>query len=429
MIDFRFAIENKEEVQQVIEQRRSPGNIELVVELYTKKNKLQQSLEQKQQERNKNAQKLKQATQEEDRSTIIERGKVLKEEITAIDAEYRTISEQLDKESLKLPNLIHEATPIAADDAGNIERSKWGTVPDPDFPLLDHLQLASTHDLVDFETATRVSGNKFYYLKNEAVLLELALIRYALDILKKHGFMLISTPDMVKEEISLATGYNPRSQDRDIYQIEADNLCLIGTSEIPLAAYHAGKILNAEELPIRLAGISHCYRREAGAAGKVSKGLYRVHQFSKVEMFIFSTPEQSQNEHDHLLTIEEEIMQGLELPYRVMEVCSGELGSAAYRKYDIEAWMPGRTEGGSWGEVTSASNCTDFQSRRLNIRYRTEQGEKQKKYVHTLNGTALAVSRILLALLENGQQKDGSIVIPDILHPLCGFQSIQKNAS
>jgi seryl-tRNA synthetase len=292
----------------------------------------------------------------------------------------------------------------------NRELKRWGEPPKFSFPPMDHLQLAQELDLIDFESAARVSGPKFYYLKNEAVYLELALTRYVLDTLQNEGFVLTITPDIAKEEVVEGIGFNPRGEE------------LVGTAEITLGGYYAGQILAAEDLPIKMAGISHCFRREAGAAGQYSKGLYRVHQFSKVEMFIFCKPEQSEPMHQYLLDIEERFFQGLEIPYRVIDTCTGELGGPAYRKFDVEAWMPGRGEEGDWGEITSASNCTDYQARRLAIRFK-EEGRNQ--FVHMLNGTAVAISRALISILENHQQSDGSVRIPEKLVPYTGFDRIK----
>ncbi|PKL06153.1 MAG: serine--tRNA ligase, partial [Spirochaetae bacterium HGW-Spirochaetae-9] len=301
---------------------------------------------------------------------------------------------------------------------------KWGEPTRFPFAPKDHVQLGETLDLIDFDTATRVSGPKFYYLKNEAVLLELALERYALDILRKHGFTLTITPDIAREEVLEGIGFNPRGEESNIYTIEGTGTCLVGTAEITLGGYHAGKILSENDLPIRMAGLSHCFRREAGGAGQYSKGLYRVHQFSKVEMFIYCLPTQSEQIHDQLLAIEEEIFQGLEIPYHVVDTCTGDLGAPAYRKFDIEAWMPGRGEQGEYGEVTSTSNCTDYQARRLNIRYKDSAGQIQ--HVHLLNGTAIAISRAIVAILENFQREDGSVGLPKALVPYMGLSEIRR---
>jgi seryl-tRNA synthetase len=266
-----------------------------------------------------------------------------------------------------------------------------------------------------------VAGPKFYYLKNQAVILELALVRYALDALAREGFILHSTPDMARDEIVAGHGFNPRGPESNIYAVEGTDLCLIATAEFTLGGSRAGEILAADQLPLKLAGLSHCFRREAGAAGQYSKGLYRVHQFTKVEMFVYCRPSESEAMLGRLIAIEEAIYQGLRIPYRIVDTCMGDLGGPAYRKFDIEAWMPGRGEKGAYGEITSASNCTDYQARRLGIRFK--EGGKNL-FVHTLNGTALAVSRTLIALLENFQNEDGSVTLPDSIAAYTGFARI-----
>ena len=264
-----------------------------------------------------------------------------------------------------------------------------------------------------------MAGQKWYFLKNEAVLLELALQRYAIDVLRAENFTLYATPDVARPEIVEGTGFDPRGEETQIYSLANADLCLIGTAEITLGGLHADSIL--EELPLRLAGVSHCFRTEAGAAGRESKGLYRVHQFTKVEMFAFTRPEDSEAMHAELLALEERIFQGLEIPYRVIDTATGDLGAPAYRKFDVEAWMPGRGEGGDWGEITSTSNCTDYQARRLRIRFRRD---KKAELVHTLNGTAVAIPRTLVALLENHQRPDGSVAIPKALQPYLGLERL-----
>ena len=246
---------------------------------------------------------------------------------------------------------------------------------------------------------------------------------YALNILRKHGFTPFITPDVAKAEILQGIGFNPRGNESNVYCIEEEGTCLVATAEITLGGYHSGEILDKAKLPLKYCGLSHCFRREAGAAGQFSKGLYRVHQFTKLEMFVYCTPEESDALHEQLRQIEEEIFTGLKIPFRVVDTCTGDLGAPAYRKWDLEAWMPGRN-GGDWGEVTSTSNCTDFQARRLNVRFKDDDGKN--KYVHMLNGTAVAVSRVLVAILENYQNADGSITVPEVLVPFCGFDVIKK---
>ena len=274
---------------------------------------------------------------------------------------------------------------------------------------------------MDFEGGASVAGHGFYFLKNEAVLLELALQRYAVDVLMGEGFTPVTTPDLARNEILSGIGFNPRGPETQIYSIENTDLSLVATAEITLGGMLAGKILDIESLPMKFCGISHCFRTEAGAHGRATRGLYRVHQFTKIEMFAFTLPEDSEAMLDRLLKLECRLFDGLGIPYRVVDTATGDLGGPAYRKYDLEAWMPGR---GEFGEVTSTSNCTDYQARRLNIRYRIK-GEKGTHFVHTLNGTAIAISRALIAVLENYQQLDGSVAIPEVLRPWVGKERIE----
>jgi seryl-tRNA synthetase len=268
-----------------------------------------------------------------------------------------------------------------------------------------------------------VSGAGFYFLKNEAVLLELALQQFAVQKLIHRGFVPVTTPDVATTAVLQGIGFIPRGPETQIYSIENTELNLVATAEITLGGMYADQTFEAEQLPLKLVGISHCFRTEAGAAGRASKGLYRVHQFTKIEMFAFTLPEQSDGLHEELRQLECEIFDDMEIPYRVVDTATGDLGGPAYRKYDLEAWMPGRGENGEWGEVTSTSNCTDYQARRLNIRYRHKQ-EKGTHLVHTLNGTAIAISRAIIAILENHQQADGSVRIPTALQPFVGLHTI-----
>ncbi len=326
-----------------------------------------------------------------------------------------------------VPNLTHPAVPTGHLDSDHLELRRVGSPRDfasEGFEPKDHLDLGEARDWIDFAAGARVAGQKWYYLKNEMVLLDLALQHYALGVARKHGFRLHITPDLARQDILAGLGFNPRGESTQVYSIENSDLCLVGTAEITLGGMLADSILPEEDLPVLVAGLSHCFRTEAGAAGQESRGLYRVHQFTKVELFAFTTPSQSEAMHERLLAIEEEIFTGLEIPYRVIDIASGDLGGPAYRKYDLEAWMPGR---GCYGEITSTSNCTDYQARRLKIRYRPESvdGKKQKpRYCHMLNGTAVACSRALVAILENHQRPDGSVRIPEVLVPWVGADVI-----
>jgi seryl-tRNA synthetase len=347
------------------------------------------------------------------RETHVAEGRRLKEEVAGLEARLGEARSELDAALLVLPNFIHPEVPEGGEEDFR-ELRRWGEAPRFAFEPLDHLGVAGRIDGIDFEAAARVAGQKFYYLKNDLVLLELALQRFALDVLLEEGFTPYVTPDLARPEIVDALGFSPKGPETQVYSLANADLCLVGTAEITLGALHADTILDEDDLPLKLAGISHCFRTEAGSAGRESKGLYRVHQFTKVEMFAFTRPEESDAMHQDLLRVEERIFQALELPYRVIDVASGDLGAPAFRKFDIEAWMPGRGEGGDWGEVTSTSNCTDYQARRLKVRFR-RKGAKKNEFVHMLNGTAVANSRAILALLENHQQADGSVRIPEAL--------------
>lgn len=421
MLDYKFIKDNLEAVKENIKNRNMTADADKVVELYDKRTSLVTKQQDLQQQRNENAKAMKQKLDDAKRQELIQAGKKIKEDIAEVEKELSQIEIDLDTAARQIPNMIHPDAPIGKLDTENLEVKKVGTPRKFDFEPKDHVQIAEELDLLDFDRGTKVSGPKFYYLKNEAVFLEQALIQYALNILRKHGFELFITPDVAREEILKGIGFNPRGNESNVYSIEEEGTCLVATAEITLGGYHSGEILEKSKLPLMYGGLSHCFRREAGAAGQFSKGLYRVHQFDKVEMFVYSTPEQSDELHHKLREIEEEIFTGLGLPFHVVDTCSGDLGAPAYRKWDLEAWMPGRN-GGEYGEVTSTSNCTDYQARRLNIKYKDDDGKN--KYVHTLNGTAIAVGRAMLAILENYQNEDGSVTIPPVLVPFCGFDKI-----
>ncbi|WP_318713801.1 serine--tRNA ligase [Treponema sp.] len=434
MLDYRFIKENLEAVKKnIIDRNMDPAkaDADLVVKLFDERTALTTSLQELQKKRNENAASMKQKLDPETRQKYIDEGKVLKEQIAAEEAKLNEVESALDEAGRQIPNMAHPETPIGKLDTENLEVKKVGTIRKFDFKAKSHVEIMEALDLIDFERATKVSGPKFYYLKNEAVFLEQALIMYAMNILRKHGFTTFITPDVAKEEVLKGIGFNPRGNESNVYAIEEEGTCLVATAEITLGGYHSGEILDKSKLPLMYCGLSHCFRREAGAAGQFSKGLYRVHQFDKVEMFVYSTPEQSDELHEKLRQIEEEIFTGLGIPFHVVDTCTGDLGAPAYRKWDLEAWMPGRADEkhpeGDYGEVTSTSNCTDFQARRLNVKYRDDDGKN--KYVHMLNGTAIAVGRAMLALIENYQNEDGSVTIPEVLVPFCGFDKIGPRAN
>jgi seryl-tRNA synthetase len=423
MLDYKFIAENLHAVSANIADRFMKADAQEVARLYEKRTELTTRLQLLQQKRNVNADSMKGKLEQQERNALIEEGKKLKEEISAAESELAEVEKKLLTEARKIPNMAHPDAPVGREDKDNLEVKKVGVIPKFDFEFSDHVKLGQDLDIIDFDSATKVAGTKFYYLKNEGVFLELGLVRYALDILQKKGFTPFITPDIAREEILEGIGFNPRGAESNVYTLEGEDACLVGTAEITLGGYYSNMILPKEKLPLRMAGLSHCFRREAGAAGQFSKGLYRVHQFTKVEMFVYCLPEESDRFHEELRSIEEEIFENLNIPFRVVDTCTGDLGAPAYRKWDLEAWMPGRNNG-EWGEVTSTSNCTDYQARRLNIRFKDSDGKN--KFVHMLNGTAIAISRAIIAILENFQQADGSVHIPHALVPYVGFDVIKR---
>jgi seryl-tRNA synthetase len=423
MLDYRFIVDNLDAVKQNIADRYMKADADVVAALYARRNALVAGIQDLQQQRNANAQAMKGKLDGEKRAALVEEGKKLKGEIAAKETELSDVEAELQAEARRIPNMAHPEAPRGREDKDNLEVKRVGEVRPLGFTPKDHVRLGQELDIIDFDNATKVSGVKFYYLKNEGVFLELGLIRYALDMLTAKGFTPFITPDIAKEEILEGIGFNPRGLESNVYALEGEGACLVGTAEITLGGYYSGTIIAKDKLPLRMAGLSHCFRREAGAAGQFSKGLYRVHQFTKLEMFAYCLPEESGRMHEELRSIEEEIFAGLEIPFRVVDTCTGDLGAPAYRKWDLEAWMPGRN-GGEWGEVTSTSNCTDYQARRLNIKYKDDDGKN--KFLHMLNGTAIAVSRAIVAILENFQQEDGTVRLPKALVPYCGFEIIRK---
>jgi seryl-tRNA synthetase len=422
MLDPRALAERRAEVAESCRRRGVTPDLDAAIALQARVAAQQTELEAANRARNEHQAAGKQPLPPAEREAHSAEGRRLKERVTELEGQVAAARAELDQALAAIPNLVHPDAPVGGEDAFRVLRQ----VGEPrrfDFPPRDHLALGEKLDLFDFEAGARVAGQKFYYLKNAAVLLDLALQRFALDALLAEGFTAYVTPDVARPEIVDALGYAPRGPETQIYSLANADLCLVGTAEITLGGLYAGALLDEDALPLRLAGLSHCFRTEAGSHGRESKGLYRVHQFSKVEMFVLARPEESEALHESLVEIEERLFRALEIPYRVIDVATGDLGAPAFRKYDLEAWMPGRGERGDWGEVTSASNCTDYQARRLGTRFRRKAGKKTE-HVHMLNGTAIAVSRALIALLENHQQADGSVVLPKALVPYVGSPRI-----
>lgn len=421
MLDPKFIREHAKDVKKACANKRMDIDVDAWLKLDAERLTLLKNAEAIRGKRNAVAEQMKSASNA-DRPGLIDQGKKLKDDLTGAEASLSEADAEWMRILMSIPNVLHPDAPVGAGDEENVEVRTVGKVGKLKGPL-DHVALAEKHDLIDFPRAAKVSGAKFYYLKGKLALLEQALVRFALDYLVREGFIPMSTPDLAKDNVIVGTGFSPRGPETQMYSVENSDISLIGTSEITLGGYHMDEMLAPASLPLKYAGISHCFRTEAGSYGRESYGLYRVHQFTKVEMFVFCTPEQAEALHIELLRHEENIFKALEIPYRVVDICSGDLGGPAYRKYDLEAWMWGRNEGkGGWGEVTSASNCTDYQARRLSIRTKNADGENV--FAYTLNGTAISLARALIVILENHQQADGSIKIPDALVPYCGFDRI-----
>ncbi|XP_031286070.1 serine--tRNA ligase, chloroplastic/mitochondrial-like isoform X2 [Pistacia vera] len=423
-IDFKWIRDNKEAVSANIINRNSNANLELVLQLYEKMLNVQKEVERLREERNAVANKMKGKLEPSERQKLIEEGKNLKEGLMTLEEDLVKLTDELQQEAQCIPNMTHPDVPIGGEDCSTI-RKMVGSPCELNFPVKDHLQLGKELDILEFDAAAEVSGSKFYYLKNEAVMLEMALVNWTLSEVMKRGFTPLTTPELVRSSVVEKCGFQPRGTNTQVYSIDGSDQCLIGTAEIPVGGIHMDSILAESSLPLKYVAFSHCFRTEAGAAGTATRGLYRVHQFSKVEMFILSRPEDSNSYHEELIGIEEDLFSSLGLHYKTLDMATEDLGAPAYRKFDVEAWMPGL---GRYGEISSASNCTDYQSRRLGIRYRPAQpsstnskkGKGPTQFVHTLNATACAVPRMIICLLENYQQEDGSVIIPQPLRPFMG---------
>lgn len=410
MIDLKFIRENTELIKQNAKNRLVDVDIDRLLSLDKQRREAEAKLDNLRAERNK-ASKVKPTPE------VIEQMKLLGAEIKQLEEAVAKIEPEIKELWYAIPNLTHPKVTVSDDEDANPVLEVYKEPTKFDFKPLDHVELAEKHDLIDFDRATKVTGAKFYYYKNELASLEFALIQYALNILIKKGFTPFTTPDLAKREVLEGLGFNPRGESTQIYNIENTDLSLIGTAEITMGGYHMDELFNIEDLPKKYVAVSHCFRTEAGAYSKFSKGTFRVHQFTKIEMFVYCRAEDSEKYHKELLSLEKKIWKGLDIPFRVIDHCTADLGGPSYRTFDLEAWMPGKPnkEGGmgDWAEVTSTSNCTDYQARGLNIKYKDKDG--QKKFAHTLNGTAIAISRAPIAIIENYQQQDGSVTIPKVL--------------
>ncbi|MFO0868338.1 MAG: serine--tRNA ligase [Pirellulales bacterium] len=426
MLDRKYIIDHADLVQSNCANRGVTADVERLVALEKQRREKLTLVEDLNRQANEVAKSIGQTKDPAERESRKQEGRRLREQKDAVQAEHDQLDRQCQELQTLIPNMTHPQAPVGSGDHANRDIRRGVTpIRQFDFAPRDHVQLGEALGLIDLDGGARTTGHGFYFLKNEAVLLELALQRYVLGILQEEGFTLTTTPDLAQNRILEGIGFLPRGPETQVYSIENTDLSLVGTAEITLGGLYSGVTLEAEQLPLKLCGISHCFRTEAGAHGRATRGIYRVHQFTKVEMFAYTLPEQSDALHDYLLEIECRIFDGLGIPYRVIDTCTGDLGGPAYRKYDLEAWMPGRGTGGEWGEVTSTSNCTDYQARRLDIRYRVK-GEKGTRYAHTLNGTAVAITRAIIAILENYQRADGSIEVPPALRAWVGRDVIAR---
>ena len=413
MLDIKYIRENVEEVKANIKNRFMKVDVDLLLDLDKQKREIGTKIDALRATRNKKS-KGKPTAEE-----ILNMRKV-GDEIKELEEQLAEVTKTYTELLLAIPNKTHKDSPIGGEEDFKVVY----TNKEPkqfEFSPKDHEELLTDAGMLDFKRGAKVAGSKFYFLKNNLVKLNRALVSYGIDVAEKYGFELIETPDLAKQEILVGAGFNPRGEEDQIYTVENTDLALIGTAEITTLGYHADEVMDLSEGPKKYIALSHCFRKEAGAYGKTSKGLYRVHQFAKLEMFIFCTPGESDALHEELLSIEKEICYGLDIPYRVIDIPTGDLGAPAYRKYDIEAYMTMKGDDekqGEFGEITSASHCLDYQARRMNIKYKDENGKNA--FVHTLNGTAIVLSRFPLAIVENNQNEDGSITIPKVLQSYMG---------
>ena len=416
MIDLKLLRDDLDAVRSAYSKRGGVEGLDRVVELDTSYRDLLRRVEDLRAEQNRASKAIGQASPEE-RPAAIEQAKVLSDELKSLEPQLETVSTHLDEAVAYLPNLPHESVPEGLSEDDNVVEREVGEKKTFDFEAKDHVTLGEALGIFDSDRGAKTSGSRFVYVTGAGVILELALVRFAIDFLSTRGFKPVVTPVLVREHAMFGTGFLP-ADEHEFYKVERDELYLTGTSEVALAAFHSDEILDENGLPARYAGFSSCFRREAGTYGKDTRGLVRVHQFDKVEQFSFAHPDASWDEYEAIRKNQEDILQALELPYRVLVMCAGDLGSSAAKKVDHEAWLPGAAR---YMEVTSATNATDYQSRRLQVRAR---GGGPTFLLHTLNGTACAVGRTIVALLENHQRADGSVAIPAALQPYTGFEEL-----
>lgn len=420
MIDIKLIRQNPEKVKKGAEKKGVKIDIDRILSVDKKRRETTTVLEKMLAEKNKASKQIPTIKEQEKREKIISEMKELDKKSDRLEHELKELDREFNELMLHVPNIPFDDVPVGKDDSENVVLRKVGEIPKFSFTPKDYLEISEKLDIIDVKRAAKIAGSRFGFLKKQAALIEFGLINLAFESLIKEKFVPIIPPVMLKEETARGTGYFEAADQKEAYFIPEDKLFLAGTSEQPLVAMHADEILEEKELPKRYVGFSTCFRRESGSYGKDTKGILRVHQFDKVEMVSFCRPQDSKKEHQFLLKIEEKLMKLLKIPYQVVQICTGDLGMPAAAKYDIEAWIPSEKH---YRETHSTSDCTDFQARRLNIRYRDKQGKLN--FVHTLNGTAFAINRPLIAIIENYQQKDGSIKVPTVLQKYLRFKAIK----
>jgi seryl-tRNA synthetase len=416
MLDPKIIKENPQRIRDMLKARTVEFNLDELVEFDQKRRDLILKTDEMRKKKNQIALEISQKKKSgNDISPSLSEMKNISVELTKLESLQEEVEKKYSNLALTIPNLIHESVPIGKDETANIEIKKWGTIPKFDFKINDHIDISANLDLVDLERAAKVAGARFYYLKNDLVRLNQSLIHYALDFLAEKNYSLVQPPYMINRQ-SMEGAIIADDFEEVIYKIDNEDLYMIGTSEHAMAAMRSDEIIEGKDLPLRFAGVSPCFRKEAGAHGRDQKGIFRVHQFDKIEQFVFARPEESWKEHERMLSVAEEFYQKLEIPYKVMLLSSGDMGKVSAKTYDIEAWMAGQN---AYREIVSCSNCLDYQARRLKIRFRDKTNE-ETQYLHTLNSTLVATSRVLVSIMENFQTNDGHIVIPKVLQKYMG---------
>ena len=420
MLDPKLIKENPQIIQQMLKSRNIEFDLDGLIDADKLRREFILKTDELRKKKNQFSLEISQKKKEgEDATLILDEMKRVSEELSGLESSQAEIEKKYMQLALTIPNLVHQSVPVGKDDSANKEIKKWGKIPEFDFKVKDHIDISEKLDLVDLERAAKVAGARFYYLKDDLVRLNQALIHYALEFLTEKNYSLVQPPYMINHQ-SMEGAIIADDFKEVIYKIEDEDLYMIGTSEHAIAAMHSGEIIEGKDLPLRYAGISPCFRKEAGAHGRDQKGIFRVHQFEKIEQFVFARPEDSWKEHERMLAIAEEFYQKLEIPHRVMLLSSVDMGKISAKTYDLEAWMAGQN---AYREIVSCSNCLDFQARRLKIRYR-EKTNEETMYLHTLNSTLIATTRVLVSIMENFQNKDGHITIPKVLQKYMGQNTI-----